>query len=136
MPGNRRAAKVWQLFVIQLDARLDTIRQAAQTGPENDRDFRWRGPEAADHVRGLFRASFAEGADISTEATVRAVLAPLTADADQVLRDTQLQTTKDALRARGTLALERGIFGAPTFFADDAFFWGDDRLEDALASWR
>jgi 2-hydroxychromene-2-carboxylate isomerase len=27
----------------------------------------------------------------------------------------------------------RGIFGAPTFFVGDEMFWGDDRLEDALA---
>lgn len=87
-------------------------------------------------VRGLFRASFVEGADIASEAIVRRVLGPLVPDADELLRATQLQTTKDALRARGTEALERGIFGAPTFFANDAFFWGDDRLDDALAALR
>lgn len=93
-------------------------------------------PWVGDFVRGLFRAAFAEGADISTEDTVRAVLAPLTPDAEQLLAATRLQTTKDALRARGDVALERGLFGAPSFFAGDAFFWGDDRLDDALASLR
>ncbi len=85
-------------------------------------------------VGGLFRAAFAAGADISAEETVRVALTPLTADAEALIAATKLQANKDALRARGAIALERGIFGAPTFFAGDEFFWGDDRLEDALAS--
>jgi 2-hydroxychromene-2-carboxylate isomerase len=30
-------------------------------------------------------------------------------------------------------ARRRGIFGAPTFAAGTEIFWGDDRLEEALA---
>lgn len=30
-------------------------------------------------------------------------------------------------------AQARGVFGAPTFFGGDEMFWGDDRLDDALA---
>ena len=31
-------------------------------------------------------------------------------------------------------ARSRGVFGAPTFFAEDGeMFWGNDRLEQALA---
>jgi 2-hydroxychromene-2-carboxylate isomerase len=30
-------------------------------------------------------------------------------------------------------ARTRGIFGAPTFFVGDEMFWGNDRLDDALA---
>jgi len=85
-------------------------------------------------VSGLFRASFGSGADIGAEDVVRASLTVLTAQSEELLAATKLQSTKDALRARGALALERGIFGAPTFFAGDQFFWGDDRLEDAIAS--
>jgi 2-hydroxychromene-2-carboxylate isomerase len=40
---------------------------------------------------------------------------------------------KAALRARTATAQARGIFGAPTFFVGDEMFWGNDRLEDALA---
>jgi 2-hydroxychromene-2-carboxylate isomerase len=28
-----------------------------------------------------------------------------------------------------------GVFGAPTFIVDGEVFWGDDRLDDAIA-WR
>ena len=41
---------------------------------------------------------------------------------------------KDGLRQQTAWAQEIGIFGAPTFItADGELFWGDDRLEQALA---
>ncbi len=85
-------------------------------------------------VRGLFRASFGDDADISTEAAVHAVLAPLTPRASQLLALSGAPETKERLKARAQVAVERGIFGAPTFFADGALYWGDDRLDDALSS--
>lgn len=42
-------------------------------------------------------------------------------------------TSKPSLREQTHAAQIRGIFGAPTFFVGDAMFWGNDRLDDALA---
>jgi len=39
---------------------------------------------------------------------------------------------KEAFKKQTTGALERGIFGAPSFVVAGELFWGDDRLEDAL----
>ncbi|MEM8920964.1 MAG: DsbA family protein, partial [Pseudomonadota bacterium] len=36
-------------------------------------------------------------------------------------------------RAQTEIAAARGLFGAPSFVVGDEVFWGDDRLEDALA---
>ncbi len=44
---------------------------------------------------------------------------------------------KDKLRANTDEAVQRGAFGAPTFFMGDKMFWGQDRLvllEEALKS--
>jgi 2-hydroxychromene-2-carboxylate isomerase len=41
--------------------------------------------------------------------------------------------TKAALRAATAEAVERGLFGAPSFTVGDELFWGQDRLDDALA---
>ena len=30
------------------------------------------------------------------------------------------------------MAKNKGIFGSPTFIADNEVFWGDDRCEDAI----
>jgi 2-hydroxychromene-2-carboxylate isomerase len=45
----------------------------------------------------------------------------------------QTQPIKDTLRAHTDEAARRGMFGAPTFMVGDELFWGDDRLEDAVA---
>lgn len=40
---------------------------------------------------------------------------------------------KDALKAQTAEAIQRGVFGAPSFTVGDELFWGNDRLEDAVA---
>ena len=37
------------------------------------------------------------------------------------------------MRRQVDRARNLGLFGAPTFFVGDEMFWGNDRLEDALA---
>jgi 2-hydroxychromene-2-carboxylate isomerase len=41
---------------------------------------------------------------------------------------------KERLKAETAAALELGIFGAPSFVAPDGeLFWGNDRLDQAIA---
>ena len=40
---------------------------------------------------------------------------------------------KDSLKKRTSEAYEKGIFGAPTFVVNNKIFWGQDRIEFALA---
>ena len=39
---------------------------------------------------------------------------------------------KDRLKAQTAEAIEKGIFGAPSFLVGDELFWGNDRLDAAL----
>jgi 2-hydroxychromene-2-carboxylate isomerase len=41
--------------------------------------------------------------------------------------------TKEALKSQTEQAGKLGIFGSPTFLVGDEMFWGDDRVEQALA---
>lgn len=57
-------------------------------------------------------------------------------DPDDVLEGATQPAAKEALKSGTAEALERDIFGAPTFFVDGEMFWGNDRLpfvEAALA---
>ena len=36
---------------------------------------------------------------------------------------------KETLKRNSDEAVERGAFGAPTFFVGDEMFWGNDRLD-------
>ena len=43
-----------------------------------------------------------------------------------------MDENKQALRAATNEALERGVFGVPTFAVGDELFWGHDRLGHLL----
>jgi 2-hydroxychromene-2-carboxylate isomerase len=90
-------------------------------------------PRCPDFVRAVYRANFAEDRDIAEARTVVALLDGLgLAGADLVAR-AQEPAAKERLRRQTDAAAELGIFGAPTFVVERELFWGNDRLEDAIA---
>jgi 2-hydroxychromene-2-carboxylate isomerase len=40
---------------------------------------------------------------------------------------------KESFKEQANRALERGIFGSPSFAVGNELFWGDDRLDEAIA---
>lgn len=86
-----------------------------------------------DFIRGAFRAEFAEGHDLGSEAVLARVLTNVGADASVVLARAVTEQVKAQLRTLTDEALRRGIFGAPNLFVGDELFFGQDRLEDAVA---
>jgi phosphomannomutase/phosphoglucomutase len=83
----------------------------------------------------LFRAYWAEDADISDDATLRRLLLEVGLPADELLAGCGRPEVKDALRHQTEEAVRRGVFGAPAFFVGDDLYWGNDRLmfvEEAL----
>jgi len=86
-----------------------------------------------DCVRAIYRAEFAEDADIADAGVMAGIVARLGRDGSAVVSRAQAQPIKDALRAATEQAARHGIFGAPTFLVDGELFWGDDRLEEAIA---
>jgi 2-hydroxychromene-2-carboxylate isomerase len=84
-------------------------------------------------TRAVFAANYSEQKDISEDATLRAILAGLGVRADAVFTAANTWENKDALRRQTEEAASRGLFGAPSFTIGDELFWGNDRLEAALA---
>ena len=64
---------------------------------------------------------------------LRDILVQLGADADAAMAAANTAKNKAALKAQTDEAIARGIFGAPSFTVGNELFWGNDRLEDALA---
>ena len=93
------------------------------------------GPAARpDFTRAVYRAEFTENKDISNPATITEILTKLGHDAAAIIAKSGEQAVKDELRANTEEAMKLGIFGAPDFVTEDGeFFWGNDRLEQALA---
>ncbi len=85
-------------------------------------------------VRAVYLGNFAEDADIADPKRVRGWLESAGCPKpDSLLERAGSGEIKDRLRARTDDAIARGIFGAPTFVVGDEIFWGNDRMEDALA---
>lgn len=84
--------------------------------------------------KAVFSASFSQGRSISEPSAVVAILDSLGLDGTQVLKAAASDANKTKLRVAVEEARSRGIYGAPTFLTDDGeLFWGNDRLEQALA---
>ncbi len=90
-------------------------------------------PWQPEFIRGVYRANFADDRDIADAAVIGAILETLAQPAAAWLERAQSAESKDRLRRNTDEARRLGIFGAPTFVAGAELFWGNDRLEDALA---
>lgn len=83
--------------------------------------------------RRIMQANFVDDREIDDPQLAGDVLTALGLDAGALLAAASTDQHKLAMRAQGEEAVRRGMFGAPMFFAGDDMFWGNDRLEDAVA---
>jgi 2-hydroxychromene-2-carboxylate isomerase len=87
-----------------------------------------------DYCRAVYRAEFGAGRNIGDQTVIAEILIGLGQDANAALQLSQSDEIKSRLRAETEEARKLGIFGAPSFVASDGeLFWGNDRLEAALA---
>jgi 2-hydroxychromene-2-carboxylate isomerase len=87
----------------------------------------------APFTRAVYAAEFASGADISDSRALATVLQSLHLDFQRIFARIEQVDIKDRLKRQTAEAQARGIFGAPSFLVGEELFWGDDRLEQALA---
>ncbi|MDE0853713.1 MAG: 2-hydroxychromene-2-carboxylate isomerase [Nevskia sp.] len=90
-------------------------------------------PWMADYCRMMMMLNFAEDQDIDAPDQVGGVLRELGLPAAQLIAQAQTEANKLRLRQQTESARARGVFGAPTFFVGAEMYWGNDRLDDALA---
>lgn len=86
-----------------------------------------------DFVRAVFCANFAEDRDIGDRAVIESVLTIMGQSPDEIMALAETPENKEKLRRRSEQSISLGLFGAPSFMVDGELFWGNDRLEDALA---
>jgi len=81
-----------------------------------------------------FRQVFAAGRDMSDVENVLIAAAACELHPNAVLKGIETQSVKDRLRAATQQAQELGVEGIPTVAVNGELFWGDDRLEEAVAA--
>ena len=88
-----------------------------------------QGTERARAVRALYEGTFVLDLDMGESANVQRQLDQAGFDGAALVQRAQDETIKNHLKDNTSRALERGVFGAPTFFVDgDKMIWGHDRL--------
>lgn len=90
-------------------------------------------PWCGEFIRGVFTAQFSRGDDIANESVLVAVMRDCGVNPAHWLARAQDDAIKNELRDLTEQARRHNIFGAPSFIVGNELFWGDDRLEDAIA---
>jgi 2-hydroxychromene-2-carboxylate isomerase len=91
-------------------------------------------PWAGDYCVEVFREEFALGRSIADHAVIQSIVERFSSDAPHILERARATAIKDRLREETACAQALGLFGAPTCVATDGeLFWGNDRVETALA---
>lgn len=88
----------------------------------------------ASFSRAVYSAQFASQRDISDTEVLTDILERQGLDAARIIKEIDAEDIKDRLKENTNTAKSLGIFGSPSFTTeDDELFWGDDRLEQAVA---
>jgi 2-hydroxychromene-2-carboxylate isomerase len=90
-------------------------------------------PWLPEFVRSVYRANFAEDLEIGEAEVVAGRLDGLGLPGAALVDEARSAEGKQALRAQTERAAQLGIFGAPTCVAGGELFWGNDRIEAAVA---
>jgi len=77
----------------------------------------------------LMRGVWAEERNIADRDTLVAVAGECGLDGESLIAAADVAEMTDLRASESRVAVERGVFGAPTYIYDDQLFWGQDRLE-------
>jgi 2-hydroxychromene-2-carboxylate isomerase len=80
-----------------------------------------------------FRAWYLDGLALGERACLEHVLKPLGQNVDDTIAAANSEPILAKFKAETDAARGFGIFGSPSFVVDGQMFWGDDRLEEAIA---
>lgn len=87
------------------------------------------GDQFQPYADAVFRAIWVEGQNMGDPDVVARVLGGQGFDVAGLLQQINDPAVKERLRQITERAIERGVFGAPTFFVGDEMFFGQDRLD-------
>ena len=83
-----------------------------------------------------FRQAFAGGRDLSVPDNVAIAAAACELHPNAIAKAAASESVKRKLREETDRAGDRGVFGVPSVAVGEEVYWGDDRLEDAVAAAR
>ncbi len=105
--------------------------EAVSSARTSDRDERTglSSPVVAAFSQAVFRAYWERDEDISDRSVLGTIAETVGLDRTATMQTIDTSGIRNELVAITDRAMERGVFGAPTFFVGDEMFWGKDRLD-------
>ena len=88
---------------------------------------------AHDFINKIFDAIWKEGLNLNDSLIVKNLITNLNSNSNSFLEKTVDPKIKDELIMRTNEAYKKGVFGTPSFIVNNKVFWGQDRLEFAIA---
>ena len=88
---------------------------------------------ANNYINKIFESIWISGLNLNDQHVIDKILKNLTINPKTFALRLSNQNIKDELKKKTQEAFEKGVFGAPTFLVNNKIFWGQDRLEFALA---
>ena len=85
------------------------------------------------YIDSIFNTIWEDGLNMNDQVIIEKVLKNLNVNPKTFILRSTSSLIKDSLRKKTNDAYEKGIFGAPTFVVNNKIFWGQDRIEFALA---
>ena len=86
------------------------------------------------YVEAVFAAMGEEGRKMDDPGVIAEALSAAKLPAERLMALAQERAIKDELAANTGDAVDRGVFGSPSFFVRDALYFGKDRLDDVEAA--
>jgi 2-hydroxychromene-2-carboxylate isomerase len=88
------------------------------------------------YIDNIFDTIWQDGLNMNDDIVIQKVLKNLNVNPKTFFLRSTSSSIKDALRKKTSEAYEKGVFGAPTFIANNKVFWGQDRIAFALTEAR
>ena len=84
------------------------------------------------YIDNIYNTIWQDGLNMNDEIIIQKILKNLNINPKTFALRSTSSLIKDSLRTKTNEAYEKGIFGAPTFVANNKIFWGQDRIEFAI----
>lgn len=85
-------------------------------------------------AKAIFDAQWAQATDMSTADAVAGMGHRIGVEPASLSQAMRNESVKTRLKEEVSIAIDKGVFGTPTFIVDREMFWGADRL-DMVDSW-
>ncbi|MGY9026229.1 MAG: DsbA family protein [Candidatus Puniceispirillales bacterium] len=85
--------------------------------------------QAFNLANNIMNALWVENLNIDDEETLVNILKKMDLDANEILNYAKSEECEEEMKSGTKFAIEKNVFGAPTYIVNDQIYWGQDRLD-------